>query len=345
MIEINAINPDNKVEINQLVDLFKSTYSNSYPIKNVYDPVYWHNHIGSRFFSLVAKIDDQIVFHVGVCPDTDDPKRVRLVFPCCKPEIEQNINLHEMFLTKLLKIAAKQSWSQWYYFLMDCHPQMSHSLFSILGGHVVSLLPDYFETNPILERSFGHVNLIQKNLILSKPQSSDIFLTVAHAKFATTFFSKLDLARHIQTEPMSNLTIKAEGRSMQSLHYKDTNISHVMIEPSIVVSERSLIQQLSKILGRSHYVFLNILDPMAITVAEYLERAGYILTGFIPNILGRDSATYSKPTKEGSYLETNLSSSSYLTDYINTQGRFSINSNLSNQKGNSINAKNRIALD
>ncbi len=319
-VSVRAINPDNKVEIDSLINFIKNSLPESYPIKSVFDDKYWQNHLGSRFFSLVAKNEaGEILAHIGICRDAL-ANHIRIVYPVIKPNLKITSSFKSAITSFLNNLKIRQGWDLYYYFLLNENLESARSLHELLGGEIIAVCPNYFQGGD--NSTTGQTVSIVMNMLVEEVETRGkeipVYVPKNHLDIIQTIYKQIPLTRIIKSDAktISAVHLPAEALSVEIKSFSQTNVAHVSIEPSLVSNSKEMISQLRGINSGSHIIFLNIRDPLAPTVAATLENEGYLFTGALPLILNKECLVYSKPTGDFLLSDPINKKTAKLYDYV-----------------------------
>ena len=133
ILEIRAINADNRSEIVQLIGLLSRCLGDDFPVSGVYDPRFLRACISSRFVSLVAKIEGRIISHIAYTVKKNG--RVKIVLAVLDPEFENLRSEVESAFGSILEMEyERKSWNDLALIPIDSASQLN----SIPGVHIPS---------------------------------------------------------------------------------------------------------------------------------------------------------------------------------------------------------------
>ena len=337
-LRVTALNPDNAVEIAQLIDLFKCCYGESYPLRKVYDPQFWRAHAGFRFTSIVALYADQPVMHLALHPERNGTDRVQLCLMANHPDLlttgVDRERLRQELRTKISEIlnslGARQNWQLLYQFIFDgisypaTHTDRITHRENTTETFATTFCPQYLTSSSAslssgVQQRCKDVILAQRVISTARAQQRRLYVPRAHANIVEQLYRPLGWPRSFSSSShgrklRDRATIPADFPAVDQRTYSRTGVSHMFLQPSLIRSEKSVIKALKNAETPSCFAFINATDPSCPSLAEKLEENSFRFCGVVPLLEGRDSLAYWRSDPQ--WLDSALTQSHPLASYI-----------------------------
>jgi hypothetical protein len=301
--EIKAINGDNEVQINQLVKLFERVYGDTFPIKSVYDAQFWKTHIGSRFVSLGAFREGQLIAHLAACPDNDNPRHIQMCFPICSPaHCHLVASLGSSAWKFFQRQAVRQDWEMIYYFVLGNVPDMQLLADRVFCSSEVAFCPEYFPATNLRPRGVresqlfasgerSHIAITQRVL---RPQgkSKSLHVPDRHREMVQHLYHPLKLKREfLSSSQVVEFTFPADAEGFERNYFRETGVEHIFVQPGLASSNTPQ-STFSRPGVDTCYMFVNMEDPTCPEFCDRIEAAGYRFCGVLPLVKNRDSIIF-----------------------------------------------------
>ncbi len=290
-LTVSALNPDSQIDVSAVTTLFQETFGKNYSIPSVYDPKFWHSHLGSRFFGLgVRNGKSGLLGFLAV--ERLSNGTVRFLYPAIHPDSNEEVS--DAMSQRLSSLAARQDWTHSQYFLSDADSKFNTMVMNALGGRLIAALPNYFANGSQLNLAYvGYRiwNKLEQSPIYFLPSS--LTPTIEKLSSVSGIHYKIETSNKGQAYP---LPADCQGFSMTN--YGDGKPVLVYLEPSLLSSSKSALTDLSKIDTSRHFIFININDPKASDVISSLLDSGYDVGGIVPGSVGGDRLLMSRTTPE-----------------------------------------------
>ena len=92
-VNVRPLNPDNEVEIQHLVSLFKRCSSSGILSPSVLSARFWKGAVGRRFSSLIALADGKIIAHCGFGTEKNSPAMATLTHVMIDADYSENLEV------------------------------------------------------------------------------------------------------------------------------------------------------------------------------------------------------------------------------------------------------------
>ena len=301
---VRAIDADNRLQVNDLIDLFYRVHENSYPIRKVYDVKFWNTHLGNRFSGIGVFADSELVAHIALRPEPDCQQIVRLDYPILAPRLGR---IRELALEKLsdfiARQAERQSWKLGYYFMLEDRPNEHTILQRVLPAHTTAICPSYFAEANGLERSWEapHEARPQKRIFMSisqhyyldrVTQQRELFVPPRHLKLATRVFRPLMRYRQFLRPSHAALQGTAQSKACCTRRFQGNGVLEAFVRSVYAPDAEELLESMHSNPAASNFVFVNLEDPACPAYCERLEMRGFRFCGFLPELRGQDSIAY-----------------------------------------------------
>ena len=304
MLKIKALCSDNIVDVDSLIGLFEDVYGENFPAQRVYNRQFWTNHIGSRFISIGAYVGSQIVGHLALQSDRDNPGVVQVSMPAFRPEFFENHRFFSNeFRTLLDKLQQKQNWKCLYTFCFTDNQQLEFLARDILRTSETAILPDYLpglSTKDLLSIDITNkTDVITSFRVFTNTGSDDERVLFAPEEFQAickNLYTNLGLKRIFaaSSKKLSKkiLGLPSDQRSLTVQHYKGINVRHFFCNPSLLGDLRKIDEICKEEVRKSDYFFINLSDPRCPEICEILSRNGFAFSGCLPMLKGNDHIIY-----------------------------------------------------
>lgn len=305
-----AASPDNAFDIQAIIELFTAVYGETYPLPNVYDPLFWRQHIGTRFTSTLIYDGRKLVGHLAAQPEGIDGKMIQVLFPLCHPDVSRHLDaVLSLAWNVFEQQAKKQQWHGIYYFAFADVPEMVRFGEQILRVKSVAVCPAYFpawKSSPRDKNSRVRSDIIigQRFFKPEHEKQRSIYISSEHSELVSRLYEALKLPREIRTsvrkEKLASYPLPADRTAIETRYFAKSGIMHVYIEPSLVVSESELAAHFINPHSESTFAFVKGYDPRALEVSSWLESHGFEFSGVLPFIHDRESLLFSHTSAENS---------------------------------------------
>lgn len=318
---IRTINPDNKVEIRDLVHLFRRVYGKSFPISSVYDEAFWSSHVGIRFNSLVAIHEGRIVGHCAIYPEKGVPNIVQLNYMLCDPMYRHLLpGLCRETWQIISKQSIRQNWNMIYNFTFGSSPFTQLLQNKVLNGHEVALMPAYLPNSKMRPRGLrikkgaatendrGHVLISQRTFSPNKLTSRTIYAPKSHRDIIRYLYAPLNLPRVFDySNSIAKLekAVYADFPAVDMQSFTTTKVRHVYIQPSLVNMPSKTVSEIEDSCpdpSAALYLFINLSDPRCPDFCDMIENRGYKFCGVLPVLQGRDSIIFWRENQNSDYF-------------------------------------------
>lgn len=320
-----AASPDNKFELQAIVDLLKAVYGESFPLPGVYDPQFWHQHIGHRFTSILVYRGRQLVGHLAAQREGADGRMIQILYPLCHPDYrEESEQILGAAWALLEKQCLRQQWHGIYFFSFAHTPEMVAFGERTLRVRRTALCPAYFPSSNLKNQgarksgsrspaaSRTHQATERTDIIIGQrffaPEQEkmhSIFVNEQHHDLVSKLYHSIGLPRDIKTsasrEKLSSYPLPADRSAIETRYFSQSGIMHAYVEPSLLTSDSELATHFQRPHSISTFVFVKAYDPRALETAQWLENHGYEFSGILPHIHDRESLLFSHTTSESSF--------------------------------------------
>lgn len=340
-LSIFAVNPDNRSQVESIIELVELMYSRSFPLHRAYDYSYWQSRIGNRFVSLVAEYKGQIIAHLAAYPDNDNSGNVQILFPFVHPAYsELTATVFALLVERVLGLALRQLWKSVYFFEGIAPAEINTVISEELGTVPVAVCPGYLCQDEIqattngFSRSSGEAPersscdiVVSQRILRHDRKKRKIYLPLEHQEFCSTILKSLGVDM-LSPDEETNIESSRYTSEMQALsihHYRSSNVSHIYVRPSLLKNAKALVESIrsSELTRRAAYVFVNGNDPLAPTVARELQHSAFCFCGILPNLYNQDSLVYCDGSVSMvSDALLNNKRTAFLAEYINGQLAF-----------------------
>lgn len=288
-LTIRAINPDNKLEIDKLIQLYLNAYGKRYPFSYVYDYKFWSGQIGHRLVTIGLFLQSNLFGSISLRADGRDKQNIQLCFSVLDPRLLHLRDEVEPALISLIeRLSDNQNWTQVYYFDFD-RTRSQHSLADRISlAHETAILPCFVKNFSAAESPIG---LVIKARRLGECKTKPIYVPKEHKGIIELLYKEADIKREFDSSISKRVKTTgstAEGNRGIRVLSRLREHSHVaLVDPSLTASFKSTIKALATVENPNRFVFLNLFDPA--TPAFYEELKNYRFVGIAPNLQGRDS--------------------------------------------------------
>ncbi len=305
-----AASPDNAFDIQSIIELFSAVYDDGYPLPNVYDPLFWRQHIGTRFTSILVYQGRKLVGHLAAQPEGKDGKMIQVLFPLCHPDAARDMDaILNLAWSVFEQQARKQNWHGVYYFAFADVPEMVRFGEQILRVKSVAVCPAYFPAWKSAAR--GRNSRVRTDIIIGqrffnpdREKQRSIYISDEHSELVTRLYSALKLPREIRTavrkDKLATYPLPADRTAIETRYFAKSGIMHAYVEPSLVVNESELASHFTSPHSESTFAFVKAYDPRALEVAAWFEGNGFEFSGVLPFIHDRESLLFSHTSAENS---------------------------------------------
>lgn len=299
-ITVRAANPDQDGIVGALPDLFRKLYGGTFPLKQVYDPMFWRGCVNDRFISVVVLEGREIIGHVALVPDKFSEKHVQLAFPAFDPERFDLLGAVSAEVSALIsRVSSRQEWQMMYYFSPSPFPAIQ--LFMEPSFHEVALLPSYLAPGEFRARGFRpHIGpgvlSKRRNVMMSMkfvghaPEARVIYPPKSHAEFIKELYQPLGLPREFRS---SGKVDGGHPLAPEVEVFQRTGVQHISIVPS-QISWR-LVEEAIQTSDLLSYVLIHLADPACQRVCERFEDLGFVVSGVVPEKDGGDRLVLAPP--------------------------------------------------
>ncbi len=305
---IRALNPDNRRDTEQLIDLFFRSYGSSYPYKQVYEESFWLNEAedSDELISIVAIDDKRFVAHIALKPDRDR-SRVEMLFSAIHPAYKKQVfKMSRLFWRCIYEQGKRHQWNVLYHYNFISHPMSQLVAAKCYRSETVALLPNYVPPHQYRATGMWRPNdrtslLVMYNMLKDNSlHPLEIFPPTQHRKITETLYHSLGLNRQIvlnsaTTGKKLNRYAQDDGIEMSCVDHFE--LCHLTVTPSALPNENYLVQRLGELGGDSRKkLFLHVAldDPRAPQICNLLELLGYRFCGILPLANNHDYMVYGK---------------------------------------------------
>lgn len=306
-----AASPDNKFEMQSIVELFEAVYGDTFPLSSVYNMQYWQQHIGKRFTSILVYQGRKLVGHLAAQPEGSDGKMVQILFPLCHPSLRDDCDqILETAWAMFEKQACRQQWQGIYYFAIAHAPEMVQFGERVLKVKSIAFCPAYFPALGVAQSRANNSLLSERADIIvgqrfftpEHEKQRSIYVGKDHVDLVSKLYRAINLPRDIKTaanrDKLSSYPLPADRSAIETRFYAKSGILHAYIEPSLLTSESELAKDFLRPHSDSTFIFVKAYDPRALEVAEWLEANEYEFSGILPFVHDRESLLFSHTNSE-----------------------------------------------
>ena len=315
-IKFKALNPDDDSEVSQVVELFRRSHGESFPLAPVYDRKFWKIHAGVRFTSLVAMHERQMVAHLAIRPDRDDPSHVQIYLPLCDLElISLSQQIHGEMLSIIERQGQRQGWRMLYSLVVEDMPQMHAFANQVLQGKEVAIWPQCLPPKPGHDDQMRRHVMVMQRMLQQNPQHTTgespdfLFVPEAHQAICEWLYNSLGLTRvfltHSQAHAGGRLpsshrlsALSADRRAVETRTYRQTGVTLSCVEPGLLNCFTRVFDKFRTHSTQRHFVSVNMRDDKAPGFCEALEERGYSFCGVLPMHRGKESIIYASQRLE-----------------------------------------------
>ncbi|MBP2642640.1 MAG: hypothetical protein H6Q67_527 [Firmicutes bacterium] len=294
-----TIRPMNKTDANEIVNLIRDSYGDSYFYKNYYDPMKIINENATGYLkSVVAVTDDnQIIGHMALMRTPDDPQIVEPVIAVVKTGyrnagvlaslaeflyINRNPELFKGVSGIYIPPVTKHTYSQkqvYNHGLKDC-------------GIWLGYLPDA-EFKKISVDSIQRLTLVLTYMYVIKPKQITIYPPDRHKNMILELFKNIGVY-HVECPlPKSSSEIHMDGES--SLKIKtDEALGKAVLKvhrygQHIVSDINTKLNQLCSQNFSVIHLYLSLNDPLTHYLTPLFEKMGFFFAGIMPGTSCKDT--------------------------------------------------------
>lgn len=301
LITIRPLNPDNELEVQQLVALFRCSPQGAKLSEAVLSPRFWKGAAGRRFTSLLALHEGKIIAHCGfgtlarfsrepgACASTVATLSHVIVDPAAE-------GLVEKLAAQLISVLETQRGRKGVRSLLAVHSSgndLSARLLKAIGLNAVAAFEDSGRFLQISARSFDIA-----------PRSVE-YLPAQLREVVSATFRALQIPT--STTDASELAdaLPADDLSMHPLPFSKARRVLLLLTPSLIQRNEggalnsAAIQQLLE--QRSATLLgIKIADRGCTDLSRIVQSLGFEYVGVLPSLFGRDSILFAKRTGSSS---------------------------------------------
>ncbi|MGI6523950.1 MAG: hypothetical protein ACOX2O_01445 [Bdellovibrionota bacterium] len=299
-VRIKAGNPDNEIEIRNIIKLFTAEYGQSFPEQGVYDMQFWSRRISTRFSSILALMNNKIIAHLAIQPDRKLSNSVQVTFPAVDPQHLYLIDqLAEVAWQMVKKQAERHRWSSVYALLMSKERRYQQVASDTFGLLETAIFPHYFRAAPQSKDITKRRNAIFAQKILS-PQSQipseteTLYVPQKHLEACKYLYNGSGLKRSFQSVAGEYFAVPTDIRACEARRYYGQGFSHVYITPSLLTNFNVISDYLSP--SVPNLFFVSMKDPSCPDFCQYLEDHGLSFCGVLPLLRNRECIVYTQIT-------------------------------------------------
>jgi hypothetical protein len=321
-LRIRALNPDNRLEAEQLVDLFREHYGNAHPFKKVYDRSFWLHSKQSKIepgglISLIAVHQGKFIAHIGIDKNTSTGA-VQVLLPAIHPDYKPKLfHIVRSFWSTLERMAERQNWKMVFEYNLTVQPLLQMLSAKCYHSETTAILPC-----PAVSYGFGKVNLGEADLgtavlvmshVLQKPQKDEIKLypPAAHAKKIKELYAAVDLPRtfneakrkvkfdSVSLHNSKEIKVRKNG-AVKARSLRRFGLYQVRILPSHLVDFGEAVGVISKfeqqclLLEQRLTLQIALDDPQCPQFCSSLEQMGFRFCGVLPMFADHDYIAYGR---------------------------------------------------
>lgn len=293
---IRALNADNKVELDKLIELFFRAFGKRYPISGAYDNRFWSTQIGHRIISIGIFLQNNLVGHVGLRPDGGNVQHVQVCFAVLDPRI---VHLWQDIAPQLRELISsmskRQDWQAIYHFDFDRERLQQFFTKDIVGNREPAILPAFFADPMRPEQNPASLIGLKLRIHLLKPRSDVIvYPPPVHRDIVTTIFDQLEIpaqiGKPVKKSKKQKRSERIESTGLKMISPPGDGCYMALATPSNCSDIERCLTLLSKIEVRSKYLFVDLADPETPNFCDLMRE--YRFVGVVPCLQGRDSIVY-----------------------------------------------------
>jgi len=325
-IQIKAGSPDNELEIRNIIDLFRSEYKSTFPEQAVYHEAFWARRITTRFSSILAYQDHELVAHLALQPERKRKHCAQITFPAIKSnKISTMQEISKAVLQCLERQAYRHEWYNLYTLLMSHTKHYQKIACEDFKFSESAILPNYFGSGQNAKKAMQTKKrdaifaLRFFDKVTDKKQILEtIFVPKKHLDICKYLYSGQNLKNKFKTSSEKNVAVPTDLRACATYRYQGHDFSHVYVTPSLLNNFNSVLHYTDN----SNLFFINLYDPKCPDFCDYLEDLGLSFCGVIPlTFKSKEYIVYSKIntlniTQEDCYSERAKLLVQYITDTI-----------------------------
>ncbi|MDC0357970.1 hypothetical protein OAO01_04070 [Oligoflexia bacterium] len=332
-VEIRATSPDNDLVIRDIISLFHEAYGDTYPVQSIYQQQFWKSHVGSRFTSLVAVHNEEVIAHLAASKDSQSEYHFQICFPVCKPDLVDHIPaLGKKAWEVFTRQGKRQDWQMIYYFTFNNVPAFQQLADNVLHTQEVAICPSYFPATNFRTRGLKSQQSFltdhRTNIVVTQrvfPRTGEhkrtLFVPHYHEAICKELYSTLPLVREFEGSLLQDASIplvSAVGASaIQRACFTQTGTCHAFVQPSLVENHEAAVCDIDTSRAISSFVLVNLEDHSCPSFCHILEEHGYRFCGVFPLLRDHDRIMYFKGKELNHPVETYQSArAQMLADYM-----------------------------
>lgn len=313
-LRVRSVNPDNALELRRISALYNRVYGDQFPVHDVCSEQFWRCHIGSRYSSLVAELNGEVVAHLSVHRDRLDPTIVEIAYPVYDPRCEELLSdVLSLAWGALERQRERQGWRMLYYFAVVQRSKTQLLGSALLNTHEVAICPEYL--SPIecaSDNTSKRCDVLVTQRIFKNLNSHPLKLYVPerHKQFIEFLYAPLGLNRSfVGTKDARSATplLAADYPAVERQYFRRTGVRQSFVRPSLVGDLKQFQLKFKREARERSFVYLDLTDPATPLLAAEIEDAGYRFGGVLPLFKGTDSVVYFYDSEYSPNLEELLS--------------------------------------
>jgi hypothetical protein len=303
-IVIRALNPDNRREVEMLVELFVKNFGTSYPFQQVYDHEFWAaksddiENSDDGLISIVGVDEKRFVAHLALRPEKTYG-RVEMLLPAIHPSYRKQVfKMSRLFWRCILEQAKRQNWSLIYHYSLISHPVSQLVSAKCFHSDPVLFLPNYIPSNQYRMTGMWRPNdqtsiLVMYNVLQETAiEPVTLYPPVRHARMIEKIYQPLKLNRSFKILNENETSILQFGKNI-SLHDSASstfcierfNLCHLMLTPSKLPSLEYAFDRIKEYTQNSEkklFIHIALDDILCPILSKALELKGYKFCGALP---------------------------------------------------------------
>jgi hypothetical protein len=305
-LNVRSVNPDHAAEIRHISHLYSRVYGDTFPVHDVVSDAFWRTHIGSRYMSLVAELNGEVIAHLSVHRDRIDPSIVEVAYPVYDPRFEDHLpEILARTWAVLERQRTRQGWRMLYYFSLAQRSESQLLGSALLNTYEVAICPGYLPHNSSsnsgsLKSALGltkrcDVIVNQRFFAPDDCEAQALYAPERHRKFIEFLYAPTGLKRSFSGAKESRVAtpvLSADSPAVERQFFRRTGVRQSFVRPSLLGSPKELLNRLSDERQEGSYLYLDLTDPKTPSMAEAVEALGFRFGGVLPLFKGTDSVVY-----------------------------------------------------
>jgi len=230
---------------------------------------------------------------------------VQVTLPASDFSYLRNNSLFASDVGKLVDdLAERQGWQSMYFFIFCSFPTMERLSHDMFGLSATAFFPSYLppELSPSLSDG---INETACSIQVSchcfshyrESASGTIFVPQKHQAMIDSLYKNLGVKKVFgdpgkRSTGISGELLPAEGRAVERHFFRKAGIEQYFLHPSLVSSSDLLSKLEESPSETAQYIFLDMLDSKCPALCEELESEGFLFSGILPFVHGRESIAY-----------------------------------------------------